>query len=153
MFKGSSVPAHGRATKLHSHSTRHWQGLHDKLATPTSSVAISSPGPNAGVGNVSAASLRIAVVLKQALKLKLCHARSGGTHHLLVGKTADLIGIADHGYLKLCLDHTTDGGEGGRFSIWGVTLHSTCCTLPHSTLLHSTLALTIQQSRDKGWNC
>ena len=135
MFKDSSVPAHGRATKLHSHSTRHWQGLHDNLAMPTSSVAISSPGPNAGVGNVSAASLRIAVVLKQALKLKLCHAGSGGTHHLLVGKTADLIGIADHGYLKLCLDHTTDGGE-GRGLVYGVLHfipHAVPCPTVHSS--------------------
>ena len=76
-------------------------------------MCLSSPGPNAGVGNMPTASLCVAVVLEQALQLKLCHAGSDGTHHLLVGKTADLVGIAKHSYLKLCLDHTTDRGKDG----------------------------------------
>ena len=74
-----------------------------------------------------AASLCIAVVLKQTLKLKFCHTGSDGTHHLLVGKTADLVGIAKHSNLKLCLDHAADGWEREWLSTWDDRRYSACC--------------------------
>ena len=93
----------------------------------TSSTVNGSPGPNAGVGNMPAASLCIAVVLKQALKLKLCHARSDSTHHLLVGKTADFIGVTDYSYLMLCLDHTA-AQKGRDHNIRTTTVFSSSLT-------------------------
>ena len=103
--------------------------IHTKYHT----VHNTAPGHNVRKSKIPAASPCVAVVLKQAIQLKLCHAGSDGTHHLLVGKTADLVGIANHSYLKLCLDHTTDGGRGGMWVV--VETKSRPPSSPHTVLM------------------
>ena len=64
------------------------------------------PGTYTGIRDVSHPPFGVAVMLEEALKLVLLHARLRRPHHLEVGCTADLIHIAQHRDLMRRLDHS-----------------------------------------------
>ena len=66
----------------------------------------SSPCTNAGIGYMSHPTLSIAVVVEDALQLKLLHVWFDGLHHLTVGVTAHLVDVAEDLDLLRGLDHT-----------------------------------------------